>query len=57
MASGWKKWRLAHTCEMRVVFKKGHKICQHFPFQDHPKFTQNWDFGLKINHLATRFRA
>jgi hypothetical protein len=21
--------------------------------QDLPKFTQNWDFGLKINHLAT----
>jgi hypothetical protein len=20
---------------------------------DHPKFTQIWDFGLKINHLAT----
>jgi hypothetical protein len=21
--------------------------------KDNPKFTQNWDFGLKINHLAT----
>jgi hypothetical protein len=39
----------------------GHKICiclyQHFSFQDHPKFTQNWDFGLKTNHLATLLRS
>jgi hypothetical protein len=26
---------------------------QHFQFQDHPKFSQNSDFDLKINHLAT----
>jgi hypothetical protein len=32
---------------------KGQKIYQHFPFQDHRKFTRNLDFGLKINHLAT----
>jgi hypothetical protein len=23
------------------------------PFEDHPKFTQNWEFGSKINRLAT----
>jgi hypothetical protein len=28
-------------------------VYQQFPFQDPPKFTQNWDLGLKINHLAT----
>jgi hypothetical protein len=27
---------------------KGHKIYQHFPFQEHSKFTQNWE-----KHLAT----
>jgi hypothetical protein len=32
---------------------KGHEIYQHFQFQDHPQFTPNRDFGLKINHLAT----
>jgi hypothetical protein len=31
----------------------GHKICQQFPLQDPPKFTQIGIFGLKINHLAT----
>jgi hypothetical protein len=30
-----------------------HKICQHLPLQDPPKFTQSWIFGLKTNHLAT----
>jgi hypothetical protein len=25
----------------------GHKIYQHFPIQDYPKFTQNCDFGWK----------
>jgi hypothetical protein len=31
----------------------GHKIYQHLPLQDHPKFTQNGIFGFKIYHLAT----
>jgi hypothetical protein len=30
-----------------------HKIYQHLPSQDPPKFTQIGIFGLKINHLAT----
>jgi hypothetical protein len=30
-----------------------HKIYQHLPLQDPPKFTQIWIFGLKTNHLAT----
>jgi hypothetical protein len=30
----------------------GHKIYQHLPFQDPPKFTQFGIFGLKIYHLA-----
>jgi hypothetical protein len=30
-----------------------HKIYQHLPLQDRPKFTQIWIFGLKTNHLAT----
>jgi hypothetical protein len=33
----------------------GHKIDQHFPLQDPPKFTQSGIiFGLKTNHLATQ---
>jgi hypothetical protein len=31
----------------------GHKIYQHFPLQDTPKYTQIGIFGLKINHLVT----
>jgi hypothetical protein len=31
----------------------GHKIYQHFPFQDPPKITKIVIFGLKIYHLAT----
>jgi hypothetical protein len=42
----------------------GHKVCQHFPFQDRPKISPNcnvlneklpklWFFGIKIYHLAT----
>jgi hypothetical protein len=34
----------------------GHKICQRFPFQGRPKFTQIWIFGFKTNHLATPAR-
>jgi hypothetical protein len=30
-----------------------HKIYQHLPIADPPKFTQIWIFGLKTNHLAT----
>jgi hypothetical protein len=30
-----------------------HKIYQHLPLQDHPKFTQIVIFGLKIYDLAT----
>jgi hypothetical protein len=32
-----------------------HKIYQHLPLQDPPKFTQIGIFGLKINHLATLY--
>jgi hypothetical protein len=32
---------------------KVHKIYQHLPLPDPPKFTQIWIFGLKTNHLAT----
>jgi hypothetical protein len=35
----------------------GHKIYQHLPMQDTPKFTQNVIFGLKIYHLATLTRS
>jgi hypothetical protein len=31
----------------------GHKIYQHLPLQDTPKFTHIGIFGLKIYHLAT----
>jgi hypothetical protein len=34
-----------------------HKIYQHLPLQDPPKFTQIWIFGLKTNHLATLLPA
>jgi hypothetical protein len=30
-----------------------HRIYQHLPLQDPPKFTQIWIFGFKTNHLAT----
>jgi hypothetical protein len=30
-----------------------HKIYQHLPLQDPPKFSQIWIFGSKTNHLAT----
>jgi hypothetical protein len=30
-----------------------HKIYQHLPLKDPPKFTQSCIFGLKTNHLAT----
>jgi hypothetical protein len=30
-----------------------HKIYQHLPLQDPPKFTQIWIFGSETNHLAT----
>jgi hypothetical protein len=32
----------------------GHKIDQHLPSQDRPKFTQIVIFGLKTNRLATQ---
>jgi hypothetical protein len=45
---------------MSIKYNKGplngpsvHKIYEHLPLQDHPKFTQIWIFGLKTNHLAT----
>jgi hypothetical protein len=31
----------------------GHKLNQHFPLQDPPKFTQIGIFGLRTNHLAS----
>jgi hypothetical protein len=34
-----------------------HKIYQHLPLQDPPKFTQIWIFGLKTNHLATLLQS
>jgi hypothetical protein len=33
--------------------QNGHKIYQHRPLQDPPKFTRIGIFGLKIYHLAT----
>jgi hypothetical protein len=38
---------------MAVNIPNGHKIHQHFPFQDSPKYSQIGIFGMKINHLAT----
>jgi hypothetical protein len=39
---------------MAVQQTKGpYNTYQNFPFQDNPKFTQNIDFGLNINHLAS----
>jgi hypothetical protein len=35
----------------------GHKILQHFLFQDPPNFTKTIIFGLKTNHLATLLRS
>jgi hypothetical protein len=47
--------------QMAIKFAKcpqnilnGHKICQHFPFQDPPKIGI---FGMKIDHLATLHNA
>jgi hypothetical protein len=40
--NGWKKCR-----------PNGHKIYQHLPLQDPPRFTQIGIFGSKICHLAT----
>jgi hypothetical protein len=37
----------------QTIIPNGHKIYQHFPFWDPPKFTQFGIFGLKRNHLAT----
>jgi predicted secreted protein len=47
MATKYTKWQLNRP--------KGHKIYQHLPLQDPPKFTQIGIFGLKIWHLATLF--
>jgi hypothetical protein len=41
----------------RKIEKNGHKIYQHLPLQDPPKFTQIGIFGLKICHLATLMPA
>jgi hypothetical protein len=41
----------------RVTIPNGHKICQHFPIKDPPKFTKIGIFGLEINHLATLERS
>jgi hypothetical protein len=42
------------NCTKRpFITPNGHKIYQHFQFQDLPKFTQIGIFGLKRNHLAT----
>jgi hypothetical protein len=35
------------------IYQMATKIYQHFPFQKPPKITQNWDFALKLYHLAT----
>jgi hypothetical protein len=37
---------------MAVNIQNGLKIIQHFPFQGPLKHTKNWDFGMKIYHLA-----
>jgi hypothetical protein len=36
-----------------MYIPNGQRICQTFPFQGPPKFTQIGIFGLKIYHLAT----
>jgi hypothetical protein len=42
---------------MAVKRPNGHKIYQHLPLLDPPKFTQIWIFCLKICHLATLGRG
>jgi hypothetical protein len=44
--------KLYKIYQMVVNIPKEHKIYLHFPCQGLPKFAQNWDFGLIINHLA-----
>jgi hypothetical protein len=39
--------------QMAVNRPNDHKIRQHLPLQDPPKYTQIRIFGLKTNHLAT----
>jgi hypothetical protein len=34
--------------QMEVKWPKGHKIFQHFSFQDYKKINPDCDFGLKI---------
>jgi hypothetical protein len=46
--------QMSIKCNKRLLNGQSvHKICQHIPLQDPPKFTQIWIFGLKTNHLAT----
>jgi hypothetical protein len=51
LPNGLKIYKLA------VLYSKRLKICQPFPIQGPPKFTQIAIFGLKIYHLATRART
>jgi hypothetical protein len=46
MATNYTKWSQNRP--------NGHKMYQHLPLQEPPKFTQLVIFGLKINHLATQ---
>jgi hypothetical protein len=38
---------------LKSTYQNGHKIYPNFPFTRPYKINQNWDFGLKTNHLAT----
>jgi hypothetical protein len=49
MATKYVKWPQNMPNGLKNL-PNGHKIYQHLPLQDTPKFTQI--FGLKINHLA-----
>jgi hypothetical protein len=52
MTTKYTKWPL-NISNGRKNTPNGHKVYQHFPLQDPPKFTQIGIFGLKTNHLAT----
>jgi hypothetical protein len=47
------KWTQNMYTKWTEHLPNGHKIYQHLPLQDPPKFTQIGILGLKIYHLAT----
>jgi hypothetical protein len=56
MAINYSKWP-QNIPNGRKNRPNGHKMYQHLPSQDPPKFTQNGILGLKIYHLATLISA